>query len=60
MKTNTSLQLGEGQLSENVVGRRFYEKDSDEEDEEVGNEMIFSLSSAHLVRSGRSHGRKFA
>ena len=32
-------QSGEGQLSENVVGRRFYEKDSDEEDGEVG---IFS------------------
>ena len=32
-----NLEPGEWQLSENVVGRRFYEKDSDEEDGEVGN-----------------------
>ena len=36
LKTDTNLKPGEWELSENVVGRRFYEKDSDEEDGEVG------------------------
>ena len=44
MKSNTDLESGEWQLSENVVGRRFYERDSDEEEGEVRHEMIFELS----------------